>query len=552
MATASFQLSEDQLLCSICLDVFSDPVSTPCGHNFCKSCISTHWTINVPAQCPMCKTVFPTKPKLQTNTFISEMVAQFKQEAQQESSSSKRRSSSSAQVCQPGDVPCDVCTESKQKAVKSCLVCLVSYCSAHLEPHQNVVVLKRHQLIDPVENLEARMCTKHNKPLELFCRTDQVCVCALCPALDHNTHQMVPLVEECEARKTQLVALIQQVAQERKLMVEEFGLSFDLIREDTERERAEGVQIFSGLSELVEGCLNQLCEMLEEKQKTKFQRAKDCIKELEEEISDLHKTSTEVEKLSISEDPFPLLQKFQSLNIHQPPATKDWNQVRVLLPSQEGVVVRAAVQLEDSIRHQVKKLLDVELKRVQQYEVEVSLDPDTAHPCLLLSEDGKQVSPGDVKPNLAHNTKRFLVNPCVLGTIGFSSGRFYFEVQVRGKSEWDCGVARESINRVEDVPLSPDDGYWAIWLRKRFKYKALADPPVHLTVKSLLHRLGVFVDYEEGLVSFHDADTADLIYCFAGCCFNDKLFPYFNPGLNDSGKNSGPLIITPVCHIDHF
>lgn len=198
----------------------------------------------------------------------------------------------------------------------------------------------------------------------------------------------------------------------------------------------------------------------------------------------------------------------------------------------------------------MKKLLEVELKRVQQYEVEVSLDPNTAHRCLLLSDDGKQVSPGEMNANLADNSKRFVVNPCVLGTTGFSSGRFYFEV--RGKSEWDCGVVRESINRVEDIPLSPQDGYWAIWLRKGFKHRALADPSVSLTVKSLPHKVGVFVDYEEGLVSFHDADTADMIYCFTGCCFNDKLFPYFNPGLNDGGKNSAPLIITPVCHIDRF
>lgn len=481
------------------------------------------------------------------------MVVQFKQEAEQQAICSKNSSASSSdEAYQQGDVPCDICSESKQKALKSCLVCMVSYCSAHLEPHLKVTALRRHQLIDPVENLEARMCMKHNKPLELFCRTDQVCVCPLCVALEHNTHQIVPLVEECEGRKIQLVAFMQQVIQERRLTAEGFANSYERVKEDTDRERAEGVKIFTGLSELVEGSLNKLCEMLEEKQRTKFQRAKDYIKELEQEITDLQQTSTEVEKNSVSDDPFHLLQAFQSLNMQEPPPTKDWTQVRVLLPSQEGAVVRAAVQLEDAIRQQVQMLLDVELKRVQQYEVEVNLDPDTAHPCLLLSEDRKQVSPGEVNPNVTHNPKRFVVNPCVLGTPGFSSGRFYFEVQVRGKSSWDCGVARDSINRAEDVPLSPEDGYWAIWLRKRFKYKALADPPVNLTVKSLLQRLGVFVDYEEGLVSFHDADTAALIYSFTGCCFNDKLFPYFNPGLNDSGKNSAPLIITPVCHMEHL
>ncbi|TDH15611.1 hypothetical protein EPR50_G00010630 [Perca flavescens] len=102
----------------------------------------------------MCNKVFNTKPELHVNTFISEMVAQFRQSAQQKASSS----SSEQQVSKPGEVPCDVCTGTKLKALKSCLVCLVSYCETHLELHLTTSGLKRHQLIDPVENLEGRMC----------------------------------------------------------------------------------------------------------------------------------------------------------------------------------------------------------------------------------------------------------------------------------------------------------------------------------------------------------------------------------------------------------
>ncbi|XP_078126662.1 E3 ubiquitin/ISG15 ligase TRIM25-like [Sander vitreus] len=165
MAAANFLQSEDQFLCSICLDVFTDPVSTPCGHNFCKNCITEHWDTNDQCLCPICKESFTTRPGLRVNTFISEMVAQFRQSAQQKAGSS----SSEQQVSKPGEVPCDVCTGAKLKALKSCLVCLASYCETHLEPHLAASRLKRHQLIDPVENLEGRMCTKHDKPLELFC-----------------------------------------------------------------------------------------------------------------------------------------------------------------------------------------------------------------------------------------------------------------------------------------------------------------------------------------------------------------------------------------------
>jgi hypothetical protein len=76
-----------------------------------------------------------------------------------------------------GNVPCDVCPGMKRKALKSCLVCLASYCKTHLDPHQIAPALKRHKLVNPVENLEDRICKKHDRLLELFCRTDQTCVC---------------------------------------------------------------------------------------------------------------------------------------------------------------------------------------------------------------------------------------------------------------------------------------------------------------------------------------------------------------------------------------
>ncbi|XP_035856020.1 E3 ubiquitin-protein ligase TRIM39-like [Sander lucioperca] len=544
MAAANYLPSEDQFLCSICLDVFTDPVTTSCGHNFCKNCINEHWNTNDQYLCPMCKRVFNTKPELLINTFISEMVAQFRQSAQQKASSS----SSEQQVSKPGEVPCDVCTGTKLKALKSCLVCLASYCETHLEPHLTMSGLKRHQLIDPVENLEGRMCTKHDKPLELFCKTDQTCVCMLCTVLDHKTHDVVPLKEEYEEKKAELEkteAEIQQMIQKRRLKIQEIKHSVDLSEEDADREIAEGVQVFTSLKESVERGLKELINTIKEKQKTTEKQAEAFIKELEQEISELMKRSTEVEQVLRSEDHLHLLQSVQSLNIQQPPPTKDWTEVSVR-PSYEGTVVKAVVQLEETLSKEMKKLVESELKRVQQYAVDVTLDPDTAHPKLILSDDGKQVNHGDVRKNLPDNPERFYLNPCVLGKQSFTSGRFYFEVQVKGKTEWALGVARESINRKGQIKLSPEDGYWTIVLINGNEYGALDDPGVLLSLKSPPQKVGVFVDYEEGLVSFYDVDAAALIYSFTGCSFTEKLFPYFYTGINYDGKNSAPLIISPV------
>ncbi|XP_073327833.1 E3 ubiquitin-protein ligase TRIM39-like [Pagrus major] len=544
MSAASCLLTEDQFLCSICLDVFTDPVTIPCGHNFCKSCITIHWDKNVPCHCPNCKEVFNTRPELKVNTFISKMAAQFRQSAQQKASSS----SSEQQVSKPGEVPCDDCTGTKLKALKSCLVRLASYCETHLEPHLTKSGLKRHQLIDPVENLEGRMCTKHDKLLELFCKTDQMCVCMLCSVLDHKTHDVVPLKEEYEGKKAELGktdAEIQQMIQKRRLKIQEMKRSVELSKKEADREIAAGVQVFTALKKSVERSQAELIDTIKEKQRKTENQAEGFIKELEQEISELKKRSSEVEQLSQSEDHLHLLQSFPSLNAAPP--TKNWTGVSVRPPSYEGTVVRAVNQLEETLSKQMKK---AELKRVQQYAADVTLDPDTAHPKLILSDDGKQVNCGHPKKNLPDNPERFDSYVYVLAKQSFSSGRFYYEVQVKEKTDWVLGVARESINKKGRITPTLQDGYWTIYLMNENVYGAFSDPPVFFSLKCQPEKVGVFVDYEEGLVSFYDVDAAALIYSFTGCCFTQKLYPYFCPCNNAGGKNSAPLIISPFSHTD--
>uniref|UniRef100_A0A672H7P4 E3 ubiquitin-protein ligase TRIM21-like n=1 Tax=Salarias fasciatus TaxID=181472 RepID=A0A672H7P4_SALFA len=388
MSAASNLLSEDQFLCSICLEVFTDPVSTPCGHNFCNQCITQHWNTNNICDCPLCKKQFRTRPELNVNTFISEIVSQFRREAELKASSSSEQ-----QAAKPGEVPCDVCTGTKVKALKE--------------------------------------------------------------------------------------------------------------------KQAEGL-----------------------------------IRDLEEEICELMKRSSEVEQLFLSEDHLHLLQGFSSLKAAPP--TKDWTEVSVRPSSYEGTVVRAVAQLEETLSKEMKKLFEADLKRKQQFAVDVTLDPDTAHPQLILSDDGKQVSLGDVRKKLPDNPERFDDYSFVLGKQSFSSGKFYFEVQVKGKTDWMLGVSKKSINRKGKITLSPDEGLWIIGLIDRNKNFAVDAPPLYLSLKCVPEKVGVFVDYEEGLVSFYDVAAAALIYSFTGCCFTDKLLPLFCPGENDDGGNSAPLINCPV------
>uniref|UniRef100_A0A8C5CZN6 Pyrin n=1 Tax=Gouania willdenowi TaxID=441366 RepID=A0A8C5CZN6_GOUWI len=477
-------MSEHHFLCSICLEVLTDPVTTPCGHNFCKTCISTHWDTSTTSRCPVCNQVFSTKPQLKVNIMMREMVSQFRR-------------------------------ESEQKAA----------------PHLTASGLRRHQLVEPVENLETMMCPKHSKPLELFCQSDQTRVCLMCSVLEHRSHQLVPLGEDLfEDKKVYL----QQMIQKRREKLEEIRESVRFRKEAADRGKAEGVEMFTALMELGQRGLKELMKTMEEQQEVEEREAEGLIKELEKEIFELMKRSSEVEQLSHSEDH--LLQHFCSLKA--PPATKDWTEVMVHPSSYEGTVLRAVAQLEDTLSDKMMKIKMLEMKRLQQFAVDVTLDPLTAHPNLVLSDDGKQVYCSDVKKKLPHNKERFYPCVSVLGKQNFSSGRFYFEVQVKGTTEWDLGVVKESINRKGDITKTPKNGLWTVILR---------DGNVELPqLSQKVHPLLVFVDYEEGVVSFYDVDAAALIYSFTHCCFTHKLHPYFSPGLNYGGKNSAPLIICPV------
>lgn len=179
-------LPEDHFVCTICLNVFSDPVTTPCGHNFCRTCLTQHWDRSELCHCPTCSKRFYVRPEFSTNTVIAEISGQIK----------KRKVETLEDTDAPGKVACDVCTDLQFKALKSCLVCQTSYCEAHLEPHQRVPSLMRHKLIEPVENLEERMCRRHERIMEFFCRDDQVCICLLCSETDHKDHETVPVEEE--------------------------------------------------------------------------------------------------------------------------------------------------------------------------------------------------------------------------------------------------------------------------------------------------------------------------------------------------------------------
>ncbi|XP_023692216.1 E3 ubiquitin-protein ligase TRIM39-like [Paramormyrops kingsleyae] len=536
MASSGLLLPEELYHCSICLDVFISPISLPCGHSFCMACIREYWSKQTQSRCPMCMRCFENTPELHVNTCIAEIANHF------------RRMLVNCSVA-TGEVPCDVCTGQKLRAQKSCLVCLTSYCETHLEPHLRVATLKRHKLVDPVKNLEDRMCKEHERPLQLFCKQDQMCVCVLCTETEHEKHDTVPVERQWAVKKIHLEKRrmgIQQMIQDRVKKVEEIEQLVKRSKVRTEKEIEDSVRVFTDLIQSIERTRVELLEVIEEKQKAAERRAADLIKEMEAEITELQRRSTELEELSQTEDHIYFLQSFPPPC--DDPQTKDWSDIIIHTDHCVGTKWNVYGQLGEHISKVIDEQLQSELRRIQKYAVDVTFDPKTAHPTLLLSKDGKRVHDGDTVRNVPDNPQRFDCCLCVMATEGFTTGRHYWEVVVKNKTNWDLGVVRESINRKGELTAFPENGFWTIWHRNGTEYSANCSPPVALSLAEKPQKVGVYVDYEQGQVSFYNVDKRSSICTFTGYTFKGKLYPFFSPCHNDGVNNSSPLIISSISH----
>ncbi|XP_053285418.1 E3 ubiquitin-protein ligase TRIM21 [Pleuronectes platessa] len=539
MASARSLIADDDFRCSICLSVFTKPVSIPCGHNFCFNCITKFWDSSNPkCKCPLCNEAFSSRPMLRVNTTIAELIEKFKKTIQE-------KSSATVEEEQTGEVLCSMCEGAKLPALRSCLVCVMSFCKKHLEPHQRIATLKKHALINPVEDLESRLCEKHDKPLDMFCIADQSCICEVCNSSNHKTHKTVTIEEAAQVLKKQLgmkKSQRDQMIEERQQRIEEIENSLEASRTDSAMALSSTVSAVNDVVDYIKRSLVKFTEVINTKQGNIETEAKGLLQELDREIVQIKQESTHL-NAPTDKDPFRLLTNFRSLSITQP-KVKDWAGVTLKCPPfpAQGSTLRAKLMRE------ISSLCDPDLKEKQQHAVDVTLDPDTAHPKLRLSADRKRVAHGDGIMKQRYFPESFDQLLVVLGKEGFRSGTFYYEVQVKDKTKWLLGVVNHSINRKGEIQLSPENGYWTISLTKGTEFTANTNPAVDLHLSGIPQKVGVFVDYKEGEVSFYNVDTQARIISFTGCTFTEQLFPVFGPGHNNGGENSTPVIITSVTH----
>ncbi|KAM4565236.1 uncharacterized protein V3H82_014279 [Fundulus diaphanus] len=302
---------------------------------------------------------------------------------------------------------------------------------------------------------------------------------------------------------------------------------------------AEWVQIntvFSEVIRAVEDAQQKALEPLEKRQKKIKREAQNLLQTLQGEIDRL--------KNAIDE-----LDRSPDLQASPPPALADSEEVNNLNidTSFSFGTLRATIStMMKEIQQHLENLSSLELKRIATFAVDVKLDSATAHQCLVLSKDGKRVQDGGEKLKSPDTPERFDLFGSVLGINSLNRGRSYWEVEVKNKTGWDLGVARRTANRKGILKVNPDNGYWVAVHFEGRKYAALTVPPTSLPLKENPQKVGVFVDYEEGVVSFYDVTKGSHIFSFTECLFRDDIFPYFSPHLKMNDKNADPLIISAV------
>ncbi|XP_051783948.1 E3 ubiquitin-protein ligase TRIM47-like isoform X1 [Erpetoichthys calabaricus] len=225
MAEAQLFVSQDEFTCLICQDTLTDPVTIPCGQNFCLKCLTDYWDHSHVCSCPQCRENFTMRPALQRNNQLNEVIKKFKRP--------RLTPHSSQNYTSLGDMECDFCTGKKFRAVKSCLTCLASFCQAHLQPHYEVAAWKGHKLVNPDRNLKEKLCEKHQKSLEMFCKTDEMCICLMCAVTEHYGHEKVKLETEREEKQKQLGVTLSDIKrrlEEREKTLKETRRAMDEVK----------------------------------------------------------------------------------------------------------------------------------------------------------------------------------------------------------------------------------------------------------------------------------------------------------------------------------
>ncbi|XP_048011250.1 tripartite motif-containing protein 16-like [Megalobrama amblycephala] len=526
MAEARF--SQEEFMCPVCLDLLKDPVTTSCGHSYCKICITCCWDQEDQKRvysCPQCRQTFSPRPDLAKNTILAELVEKLK--------NIKIPADCYAGA---GDVQCDVCTGRKHKAVKSCLVCLNSYCQNHLEQHESLFKGKRHNLTEATGRLQEMICQKHNKILEVFCGTDQEYICVLCTMYEHKNHDTVSAAAQRTEKQHQLKEtqrLFQQRIQQREKDLQQLREAVESHKRSAQTAVEDSERIFTELIRSIERSRSEATQRIRDQEKTAVSRAEGRLERLEQEINDLRRRDAELEQLSHTQDHIHFLQSFQSLSA--PPESTDVNDDPFSSLCSFYVVRESVLQLRDKLEDFCKE----ELKKIYDRDShQLNLDLNTVNKRLRLSEENRVITFTNTVQLYPDHPDRFDRVFQVLCSESVC-GRCYWEIEWSGRCV-SISVSYKSISRKgrgDECVFGSNDQSWSLICSSSNYSFSHNNMKIRLPVESISSRIGVYVDHSAGTLSFYSVsgDTMSLIHTVQ-TTFTQPLYPGFGVYIGSSMK----------------
>ncbi|XP_018589938.1 E3 ubiquitin-protein ligase TRIM69 isoform X1 [Scleropages formosus] len=489
---SSQRLSKD-LTCSICLDLFKQPVSLPCDHTFCQTCITGFWTrpphqrhaqeqeegaLSV-ASCPQCREVFPSQ-SVRPNRIVANIVESYSQGLEEGELSGVGR---------------------------------------------------------PVQDTTPQ-CPRHLEALKLFCEEEQELVCLVCGiSQEHKSHTLVCIQEAQQRYRASLTSVV-------ATLHAELGTAMECERE-TEEEVKKLKEHAADLKQRIEAQFSDLHQflyqeekMLQVKLKTEERRELIRLDEhravLSVEISRLRRTLADIEDKLKESDPYQLLRSAKALLQSRQP-------VKFERPSLTAPTLAAPTLREGRFAGPLQYRVWKSLKGIlYPAPAAITFNSSTANPWLSLSPSLTCVRYQTFHAPVQENPQRFNAALSLLGSQGFTHGRHYWEIEVYSSTVWTVGVARESVVRKGVIKALPTNGFWTLSLSYGVQYMAGTSPPTVLSLEEPLARIGVYLDYKRGLVSFYNAESMAHLYTFHDT-FTETLYPYFNLGFLDKVHENEPL-----------
>ncbi|XP_052409191.1 tripartite motif-containing protein 16-like protein [Carassius gibelio] len=523
-------VSEDEFMCLMCLDLIKDPVGIPCGHSYCKSCITGCWDQEDEDRvysCPRYRQTFSPRPALAKNTMLAEVVEKL-----------KKTKLPADCYTEAGDMQSYICT---LQADNSCLVCQESYCETHFDRHKQFHSHKSLKEIDATGQLKDMDFCKHHNRLGMTCITDQQCICLLCMEDEHNNHKTVSSAAQGTEKQKQLKERqmkFQRRIQQRQKDLQQLRDTVAFHKRSAQTAVEDSERIYTELICSIERSRSEVRQKIRDQEKAVVSQAEELIKRLEQEIDELRRRDAELDQVSRNSNHF--LQSFPSLLTAPESTDMNDNPFSSLVPldAVKESIHQLRDKLEDFLKEEIKKIcVRVPLTNINsktrndflQYSHPFTLDLNTVNENLGLSERNRVIMNTGTDHLYPDHPDRFDYWDQVLCRESVC-GRCYWEIEWSGDDGVFISVSYKSISRKGDsveLLFGHNDQSWSLFCSPSKYLFWHNNKRTNLTLESTSSRIGVYVDHSAGTLFFYDvSDTMSLIHAVQ-TTFTQPLCPGF-------------------------